>query len=251
MRRDTRLRYLAATTLAALLLPTAQARTQTPAADVRSGTAVLTGPGPGNTSLTVLKVDGSGTVAAGMDPIRPGDAVKLRGEGDRWAAVADGFRLVPPLEASTFRVTSVPSAATTPRMTILVEPFTASTAFVTLGTADGAPCARLEPQPSGTPALPAPAASPALPALPGLRLAWQQVTAYADVRIGNPVAEFYAEVQACVGEATASSGLAHILAAPAAALPGFRATFTSCLAARAPLTNVQYVLLRTELTCQD
>jgi len=228
-----------------IALAAAGAQAQGLSSGVASGTAVLMSSGPGHTSLTVLKVDAGGAVVPGTAPIQPGDAVKLRGDGNRWAAAAAGVpgaagvRLVAAPEASTFRVTSVPSPAATPQVAILVEPFTASTAFVTLGTGGGAPCARLEPTPSGTPDLPA------------LRLTTQQVTAYADVRIGNPVVEYYAPVQACVGEATAATGLTSILSAPASTLPGFTAAFAACLAARAPLTHVQYVRLRTEAACHD
>ena len=227
----------------------AQAHQQADTRPIASGSHVaVSAPGtmmgdtsPG-TDLLLMKVTDTGAPVTGDAAAVAGDRVKLKMvTGDRWlvARSGGGARFGTLAEGTIFRVTTLPPAAQPPTPAVQVEPFTASTAFVALGTMDGAPCGRVES-----------AVERGSATEPALRFVPQRLTAFADVRIGNPVNMYFEQERACVTQALARTGLKAIFASPDDALAPFTAALNACMATAAPGIPVQYTLLRVEAACR-
>ncbi len=207
-----------------------------------SAPGTLMGDTSPGTDLLLMKLDDAGMPVTGEAAAGVGDRVKLKlATGDRWLVVrpGGGARFGAQGEGTVFRMATLPPAPQPPAPAVLVEPFTASTAFVTLGTMDGAPCGRVDS-----------AVERGSATVPALRFVPQRLTAYADVRIGNPVNMFYEQERSCVTQALERTGLKAVFASPEAALPPFTAALQACMATAAPGIPVQYTLLRVEAACR-
>ena len=178
------------------------------------------------------------------DILRKNDYFRIRStDGDRWLNAPAIGRDVEAGDSGGLMVIAdaqEPMTLVPPRQDVQIQVLADGTNRIQLGWMDLWPCSKLDFVGSSIPGVPA----------PRITTAEQRVTAYADVRAGNPVRELQSALNTCAGEGVVAAGIAAIIGSPAAAAPTFKAVFSACMVQRVEGFQLLDVNIKVESSCR-